>query len=202
MPFSFKNMSESNIMASYNTSEFRSGLKIMVDGDPCSIIENEFVKPGKGQAFSRVKIRNLKNGRVLDKTFKSGETMDAADVIDIEMQYLYNDGEFFHFMVPENYEQHAADENAVGDCRLWLKAQDIYEVTLYNGIPIGVAPPNFVELEVTETDPGLRGDTAQGGTKPATLETGAIVKVPLFIEIGEVLRIDTRSGDYMSRVKK
>jgi elongation factor P len=202
MPFSFKDMSELNIMASYNTSEFRSGLKIMVDGDPCSIIENEFVKPGKGQAFSRVKIRNLKNGRVLDKTFKSGETMDAADVIDIEMQYLYNDGEFFHFMVPENYEQHAADENAVGDCRLWLKAQDIYEVTLYNGTPIGVAPPNFVELEVTETDPGLKGDTAQGGTKPATLETGAIVKVPLFIEIGEVLRIDTRSSDYMSRVKK
>jgi elongation factor P len=195
-------MSELNIMASYNTSEFRSGLKIMVDGDPCSIIENEFVKPGKGQAFSRVKIRNLKNGRVLDKTFKSGETMDAADVIDIEMQYLYNDGEFFHFMVPEDYEQHAADENAVGDCRLWLKAQDIYEVTLYNGTPIGVAPPNFVELEVTETDPGLKGDTAQGGTKPATLETGAIVKVPLFIEIGEVLRIDTRSSDYMSRVKK
>ena len=202
MPFSFKDMSELNIMASYNTSEFRSGLKIMVDGDPCSIIENEFVKPGKGQAFSRVKIRNLKNGRVLDKTFKSGETTDAADVIDIEMQYLYNDGEFFHFMVPEDYEQHAADENAVGDCRLWLKAQDIYEVTLYNGTPIGVAPPNFVELEVTETDPGLKGDTAQGGTKPATLETGAIVKVPLFIEIGEVLRIDTRSSDYMSRVKK
>jgi len=189
-------------MASYNTSEFRSGLKIMIDGDPCAIIENEFVKPGKGQAFSRVKIRNLKNGRVLDKTFKSGESLDAADVIDIEMQYLYNDGEFFHFMVPENYEQHAADENAVGDCHLWLKAQDIYEVTLYNGTPIGVAPPNFVELEVTETDPGLKGDTAQGGTKPATLETGAIVKVPLFIEIGEVLRIDTRSGDYMSRVKK
>lgn len=189
-------------MASYNTSEFRSGLKIMLDGDPCTIIENEFVKPGKGQAFSRVKIRNLKNGRVLDKTFKSGEAVDAADVIDIEMQYLYNDGEFFHFMVPENYEQHAADANAVGDTHLWLKAQDIYEVTLYNGSPIGVTPPNFVELEVTETDPGLKGDTAQGGTKPATLETGAIVKVPLFIEIGEVLRVDTRSGDYMSRVKK
>ena len=189
-------------MASYNTSEFRSGLKIMIDGDPCSIIENEFVKPGKGQAFSRVKIRNLKNGRVLDKTFKSGETLEAADVIDIEMQYLYNDGEFFHFMVPENFEQHAADANAVGDAHLWLKAQDVYEVTLYNGSPIGVAPPNFVELEVTETDPGLKGDTAQGGTKPATLETGAVVKVPLFIEIGEVLRIDTRSGEYMSRVKK
>ncbi|MFT4650332.1 MAG: elongation factor P [Flavobacteriales bacterium] len=189
-------------MASHNTSEFKSGLKIMLDGDPCTIIENEFVKPGKGQAFSRVKIRNLKNGRVLDKTFKSGETVEAADVIDIEMQYLYNDGEFFHFMVPENYEQHAADAHAVGESHLWLKAQDIYEVTLYNGSPIGVAPPNFVELEVTETDPGLKGDTAQGGTKPATLETGAVVKVPLFIEIGEVLRIDTRSGDYMSRVKK
>lgn len=174
----------------------------MLDGDPCTIIENEFVKPGKGQAFSRVKIRNLKNGRVLDKTFKSGETVEAADVIDIEMQYLYNDGEFYHFMVPENYEQHAADANAVGESHLWLKAQDIYEVTLYNGTPIGVAPPNFVELEVTETDPGLKGDTAQGGTKPATLETGAVVKVPLFIEIGEILRIDTRSGDYMSRVKK
>jgi elongation factor P len=195
-------MSELNIMASYNTSEFRSGLKIMLDGDPCAIIENEFVKPGKGQAFSRVKIRNLKNGRVLDKTFKSGETVEAADVIDIEMQYLYNDGEFFHFMVPENYEQHAADASAVGESHLWLKAQDNYEVTLYNGTPIGVAAPNFVELEVTETDPGLKGDTAQGGTKPATLETGAVVKVPLFIEIGEVLRVDTRSGDYMSRVKK
>jgi elongation factor P len=195
-------MSELNIMASHNTSEFKNGLKIMLDGDPCSIIENEFVKPGKGQAFSRVKIRNLKNGRVLDKTFKSGESVEAADVIDIEMQYLYSDGEFFHFMVPENYEQHAADANAVGECHFWLKAQDMYEVTLYNGTPIGVAPPNFVELEVTETDPGLKGDTAQGGTKPATLETGAVVKVPLFIEIGEVLRVDTRSGDYMSRVKK
>jgi elongation factor P len=191
-----------NVMASYSTSDFKSGLKIMIDGDPCSIIENEFVKPGKGQAFSRVKIRNLKNGRVLDKTFRSGETFDAADVIDIEMQYLYNDGEFFHFMVPENYEQLAADVNAVGDTYLWLKAQDLYEVTLYNGSPIAVSPPNFVELEVTDTDPGLKGDTAQGGTKPATLETGAVVKVPLFIEIGEVLRIDTRSGEYMSRVKK
>lgn len=189
-------------MASYSTSEFRSGLKIMIDGDPCAIIDNEFVKPGKGQAFNRVKIRNLKNGRVLDKTFKSGETVDAADVIDIDMQYLYSDGEFFHFMAPENYEQYAADANVVGDAQLWLKPQDVYEVTLYNGTPISVSPPNFVELQVTETDPGLKGDTAQGGVKPATLETGAIVKVPLFIEIGEVLRIDTRSGEYMSRVRK
>ncbi len=189
-------------MASYSTNEFRSGLKLMIDGDPCSIIENEFVKPGKGQAFNRVKIRNLKTGRVLDKTYKSGESLEAADVIDIDMQYLYNDGEFWHFMVPDTYEQHAADAQAVGEAHLWLKAQDNSEVTLYNGSPIGVSPPNFVELEVTETDPGLKGDTAQGGTKPATLETGAVVKVPLFLEIGEIVRVDTRTGEYMSRVKK
>ena len=189
-------------MASYSTNEFRSGLKIMLDGDPCSIIENEFVKPGKGQAFNRVKIRNLKTGRVLDKTFKSGESVDAADVIDVDMQYLYSDGEFWHFMDPESFEQQAADASAIGDSHLWLKAQDHCEVTLYNDSPIGVTPPNFVELEITDTDPGLKGDTAQGGTKPATLETGAVVKVPLFLEIGELVRIDTRSGDYMSRVKK
>jgi len=189
-------------MASYSTNEFRGGLKIMIDGDPCSIIENEFVKPGKGQAFNRVRIRNLKTGRVLDKTFKSGDSVDAADVVDTEMQYLYSDGEFWHFMDPQTYEQQAADAAAVGDAYQWLKAQDSCEVTLYNGSPISVTPPNFVELEITETDPGLRGDTAQGGTKPATLETGAVVKVPLFLEIGEQVRVDTRTGEYMSRVKK
>ena len=183
-------------MASYSTNEFRSGLKIMLDGDPCTVIENEFVKPGKGQAFNRVKIRNLKTGRVLDKTFKSGESVDAADVIDVDMQYLYSDGEFWHFMDPESYEQQAADANAVGEAHLWLKAQDSCEVTLYNGSPIGVTLPNFVELEITDTDPGLKGDTAQGGTKPATLESGAVVKVPLFLEIGELVRVDTRSGEY------
>jgi len=189
-------------MASYSTNEFRSGLKVMIDGDPCAIIENEFVKPGKGQAFNRVKIRNLKTGRVLDKTYKSGESLEAADVVDIDMQYLYNDGEFWHFMLPDTYEQYAADAQAVGDAHLWLKAQDTSEVTLYNGSPIGVTPPNFVELEISDTDPGLKGDTAQGGTKPATLETGAVVKVPLFLEIGELVRVDTRTGEYMSRVKK
>ncbi len=189
-------------MASYSTNEFRSGLKIMIDGEPCAIIENEFVKPGKGQAFNRVKIRNLISGRVLDKTFKSGESVDAADVMDTDMQYLYSDGEFWHFMDPDSYEQQAADASAVGDANIWLKAQDMCEVTLYNGNPISVTPPNFVELEITETDPGLKGDTAQGGNKPATLETGAVVKVPLFLEIGEVVKVDTRSGEYLSRVKK
>ena len=189
-------------MASYSTNEFRSGLKVMIDGDPCAIIENEFVKPGKGQAFNRVKIRNLKTGRVLDKTFKSGESLDAADIIDIDMQYLYSDGDFWHFMVPDTFEQHAADANSVAESHLWLKAQDTCEVTLYNGSPIAVTPPNFVELEISDTDPGLKGDTGQGGTKPATLETGAVVKVPLFLETGELVRVDTRSGEYMSRVKK
>ena len=188
-------------MATYSTNEFKGGLKIMIDGDPCSIIENEFVKPGKGQAFNRVKIRNLKTGRVIERTFKSGESVEGADVMDTEMQYLYNDGEFWHFMDPDSFEQHAADETAVGDAKKWLKEQDVCEVTLWNGNPLVITPPNFVMLSVTETDPGVRGDTSGGGGKPATLETGAVVRVPLFIEIGEVLRIDTRTGEYVARAK-
>ena len=188
-------------MASYNTNEFRSGLKILIDQDPCVIVENEFVKPGKGQAFNRVRIRNLKTGRVVDKTFKSGESVEAADVVDTDMQYLYSDGEFWHFMVPDTFEQYAADENAVGDSKIWLKEQDTCMVTLWNNVPLVVTPPNFVELEVVETDPGLKGDTASGGVKPAVLSTGAVVRVPLFLEQGEMIRVDTRSGDYVSRVK-
>ncbi len=188
-------------MASYSTNEFRSGLRIIIDGDPCIIVENEFVKPGKGQAFNRVRIRNLKTGRTVDKTFKSGESVEAADVIDTEMQYLYADGEFWHFMVPDTFEQYAADEAAVGDARNWLKEQDMCQVTLWNNTPLIVLPPNFVELEITETDPGVRGDTASGGVKPATLSTGAVVRVPLFVEQGETVRVDTRSGEYVSRVK-
>ena len=189
-------------MATYSTNEFRSGLKITLDGDPCSIIENEFVKPGKGQAFNRVKIRNLKTGRVLERTYKSGESVEAADVVDTDMQYLYSDGEFWHFMVPDSFEQYAAGETAVGEAAKWLKEQDTCTVTLWNNEPLSVMPPNFVELKIVETDPGVRGDTATGGTKPATLETGAVVKVPLFIEEGEVLKIDTRTGEYVSRVKE
>ncbi|RRJ82328.1 elongation factor P [Aestuariirhabdus litorea] len=189
-------------MANYSTNEFKSGLKLMVDGDPCSILENEFVKPGKGQAFNRVKFRNLKTGRVWERTFKSGESLEGADVMDLEMEYLYTDGEFWHFMLTDGtFEQYAADAKAVGDTVNWLKEQEKYEVTLYNGAPLSVTAPNFVDLEVVETDPGLKGDTAQGGSKPATLTTGAVVKVPLFINIGEVLRIDTRTGEYMSRAK-
>ena len=188
-------------MASYSTNEFKNGLKLMIDGDPCSIVECDFVKPGKGQAFTRVKIRNLKTGRVVERTYKSGESVEAADVMDTEMQYLYNDGEMWHFMEPKTFEQIAADESAIGDTKLWLKEQDMCEVTLWNDSPIAVVAPNFVVLEVTDTDPGVRGDTSGGGGKPATLETGAVVRVPLFINIGEQVKVDTRSGEYVGRAK-
>jgi len=195
-------LSGGHFMASYSTNEFRGGLKVLLDGDPCIILENEFVKPGKGQAFNRVKLRNLMTNRVWERTFKSGESLEAADVIDQDMEYLYTDGEFWHFMLTDgSFEQYPADAKAVGDTMKWLKEQDVYTVTLYNGSPLSVTPPNFVELEVVDTDPGMKGDTAQGGSKPATLSTGAVVNVPLFITIGEVLKVDTRSGEYVSRVK-
>lgn len=189
-------------MASYSTSEFKGGLKVMLDGDPCSIVENEFVKPGKGQAFNRVRLKNLKTGRVWDRTFKSGESLEGADVIDIDMQYLYDDGEFWYFMQPDNFEQVQADKAAVGDTVKWLKEQETYVITLYNGAPLAVSAPNHVDLEIVETDPGLKGDTAQGGTKPATLSTGAVVKVPLFLSTGEIVRVDTRTGEYQGRAPK
>jgi elongation factor P len=189
-------------MALYSTNEFKSGLKVILDGDPCAILDNEFVKPGKGQAFNRVKFRNLKTGRVLERTFKSGDTIESADVVDTEMQYLYSDGEFWHFMVPDTFEQHAADANVVQDAAKWLRAQDLCAVTLWNGVPLAVTPPNFVVLQVTDTEPGVRGDTATGGTKPATLETGAVVRVPLFVEEGDLIKVDTRTGEYISRAKE
>ncbi|MCV6611895.1 MAG: elongation factor P [Amphritea sp.] len=186
-------------MANYSTNQFKNGLKVMIDGDPCSMVDVEFVKPGKGQAFTRVKLKNLMSGRTWERTFKSGDSVEGADVMDTDMEYLYNDGEMWHFMDPNTYEQVAADQTAIGDTHLWLKEQDVCQVTLFNGNPISVTPPNFVELQVTETDPGLKGDTAQGGSKPATLQSGAVVRVPLFIEEGEVLKIDTRTGEYVSR---
>jgi elongation factor P len=189
-------------MSSYNTNEFRAGLKILLDNDPYAIVENEFVKPGKGQAFNRVKIRNLKTGRVIERTFKSGESVDAADVVDSDMQYLYNDGDFWHFMVPETFEQYAASKSVVGEGAIWLKDGDVCIITLWNNVPLLVTPPAHVELKVVETDPGVRGDTATGGQKPAKLETGAVVRVPLFINQGEVIRVDTRSGAYISRAKQ
>jgi elongation factor P len=189
-------------MASYSTNEFRAGLKVMLEGDPCAIVENEFVKPGKGQAFNRVRLRNLKTGRIWERTFKSGESLEGADVIESDMEFLYSDGERWHFMKTDgSFEQVEATREIVGDALQWLKEQEHYTVTLWNNEPISVAPPNFIELEVAETDPGMRGDTATGGTKPAKLTTGAVVKVPLFVNVGDRLRVDTRTGEYVSRAR-
>ena len=189
-------------MANFSTNQFKNGLKLMIDGEPCNILDNEIVKPGKGQAFNRVKIRKLISGKVLEKTFKSGESCEGADVMDSELAYLYADGEFWHFMNNDTFEQVAADEKATSDAVKWLKEGDLCTITFWNGNPISVVPPNFVELEITETDPGLKGDTAGTGGKPATLATGAVIRVPLFVQIGEVVKVDTRTGDYVSRAAK
>ena len=173
----------------------------MLDNDPCSIVDHEFVKPGKGQAFNRVRIRNLRTGRVIERTFKSGDSLEAADVVDVDMQFLYSDGQFWHFMQPESFEQFAASPTAVGDAAKWLKDGTVSIVTLWNGQPLIVTPPPHVELKIVETDPGARGDTVTGGTKLAKLETGASVKVPLFVNQGEIVRVDTRTGAYIARVK-
>lgn len=189
-------------MGTYNTNELKNGLKLTIDDAPCSVLECEFVKPGKGQAFTRLKVRNLKTGRVIERTYKANDTFESADVTDKEMQYLYFDGSFYHFMVPETFEQYSADANVVGDTKQWLKEQDICVVTLWNNTPLVIMPPNFVILKITETDPGLKGDTSGGGGKPAILETGAVVRVPLFIQTGEVIKVDTRNAEYVSRVKE
>jgi elongation factor P len=192
---------EKTHMASYTTSEVRGGLKVLLDGDPYAVIENEFVKPGKGQAFNRIKVRNLKTGRTIEKTFRSGESLEGADVVDTEMQFLYQEGDFWHFMQPESFEQYTADKSAVGDAAQWLKDGTVCIITLWNGSPLVVTPPPHVELKIIETDPGLRGDTATGGQKSAKVETGAVIRVPLFLNEGEVIRIDTRTGTYLSRAK-
>ncbi|MGP1956251.1 MAG: elongation factor P [Arsenophonus sp. NC-PE1-MAG3] len=188
-------------MGTYNTNEFRSGLKIILDGQPCEILESEFIKPGKGQAFARVRIRNLISNKLLEKTFKSTDYVENADVINLNLIYLYSDGKFWHFMNNKTFEQIAADEKAVNDNAKWLINQADCIVTLWNGQPIAIALPNFVELTVVYTDPGLKGNTAGAGVKSATLNTGAVIKVPLFIQIGEVIKVDTRSGEYVSRMK-
>ncbi len=188
-------------MASYGMNDVKNGMKILVNNDPCVITDTEYVKPGKGQAFTRVKYRNIKSGRVQEITMKSTDSLEAADVVDTDMQYLYSDGDYWHFMQQESFEQVQADKAAVGDAWQWLKGEEDCVVTLWNGAPIAVQPPNFVELKIVETDPGVRGDTSGGGGKPAKLETGAVVRVPLFVAQDEVIKVDTRSGEYVSRVK-
>jgi len=186
-------------MVTYNLNSVKVGLKILVDRDPCVIVGTDVVKPGKGQAFTKVKYKNLKTGRVNERTIKASESFDGADVMEKEMQYLYTDGRTWTFMDQESYEQVEADAAAIGDMKQWMKEEDLCLVTLWAGNPIVVTPPNFVYLEITETDPGVKGDTSGGGNKPATLETGAVVRVPLFIQIGEKIKVDTRTGEYVSR---
>lgn len=188
-------------MSSYGLNQIRSGTKLIIDGDPCVVLDNDFVKPGKGQAFNRLKYRNLKTGRVIERTYKSGDSIEAADVMEIDAQYLYSDGSEYHFMATETYEQYALHEAEMSDAKLWLAEQAECQLTIWNGTPILVVPPNFVDLKITETDPGLKGDTAGTGGKPATLETGVVVRVPLFVQEGEVIKVDTRSGEYVSRAK-
>ena len=184
---------------SVSVNQLRSGSKIMVDGSPH---ENEHVKPGKGQAFNRIKMRNLLTARVQQKTFPSGATVDAADVHETEMNLLYVDHTGYHFMDESNYEQYTMTESEVGDSKKWLKDGMRITVIIWNGKLISVTPENFVELEVTECAPNAKGDTVSGGTKMAMIETGFEVKVPLFIEQGDIIKIDTRTGDYVSRASK
>lgn len=188
-------------MASYGMNDVKNGMKILVNNQPAVIIDTEYVKPGKGQAFTRVKYRLIKDGRTQEVTMKSTDSLDAADVVDTDMNFMYSDGEYWHFMDPESFEQVQATKAGMGGAEKWLKGEEECVVTLWNGTPIAVQPPNFVELKITETDPGVRGDTSGGGGKPATLETGAVVRVPLFVNQDEVIRVDTRSGEYSARVK-
>ncbi|MGV3344516.1 elongation factor P [Enterobacteriaceae bacterium LUAb1] len=188
-------------MATYSSNDFRNGLKIMFEGEPYAIESSEFVKPGKGQAFARVKMRRLLTGSRVEKTFKSTDSAEGADVVDLTLHYSYSDGDFYYFMHPETFEQYQVEAKAVEEITKWLQDNAECIVTLWNGRAIAIQAPNFIEAEITETDPGLKGDTAGTGGKPATLSTGAVVKVPLFVQTGEVIRVDTRSGEYVARVK-
>ncbi|VFP84321.1 Elongation factor P [Candidatus Erwinia haradaeae] len=188
-------------MTAYSSSDFRSGLKIIFEDEPYAIESSEFVKPGKGQAFVRVKMRRLLTGNRVDKTFKSTEVAQSAHIYDTNLNYLYHDGNFFYFMHPKSFEQYCIDKSTVGEAAKWLVSNTECIVTLWNNKPIQVLSQNFVELEIIDTDPGLKGDTTGGSGKSAILSTGAFVKVPLFLQIGEWIKIDTRSGEYISRVK-
>ena len=184
------------------TSDIRKKAKIMIDGSAYIVVDFEFVKPGKGQAFTRVKMKNIENGAVLERTFKSGEKLERAEVEQRSMQYIYPDGENFVFMDPDSGDQLFVPGDKMADEKQWLADGMTVEVTLLSEKPIGIELPAHVELEITQSDPGVKGDTASGATKPATLSTGAVVQVPLFIEEGEWIKIDTREGKYIERVKK
>ena len=182
-----------------SASEFRNGVTIEYEGDIYTILEFQHVKPGKGAAFVRTKIKNIKTGSVVEKTFRPTERMGKAFIDRKDMQYLYTDGELFHFMDNETFEQIAVNSSDVGDTLKFVKENEMVKILSYNGEIFGIEPPLFVELEITDTEPGFKGDTATGATKPATVETGATVNVPLFVNQGDVIKIDTRTGEYLSR---
>ncbi|MDI7266563.1 MAG: elongation factor P [Myxococcota bacterium] len=186
----------------YDTSDIRKNLKITIDGNPWVVVEFQFVKPGKGTAFTRTRIKNMITGAVLDRTFKSGEKLQPADVEERRMQFMYREGDSFWFMDSGNYEQIAVDVSHVGDGEGFLAENLVVDVLFFNGKPIGVTLPTFVEVELASCEPGLRGDTASGGTKPAKLSTGAVVQVPLHVNEGDRIKIDTRDGTYVERVRK
>lgn len=182
-----------------SAGEFRNGVTIEYEGEIFTILEFQHVKPGKGAAFVRTKIKNLKTGSVVERTFRPTEKMPRAHIDRLDMQYLYNDGELYHFMNTENFEQMALDESDIGDTLKFVKENEMVKILSYDGIVFGIEPPLFVELEIVETEPGFAGNTAQGATKPAVVETGATVYVPLFIDQNEKIKIDTRTGEYLGR---
>jgi elongation factor P len=186
----------------YDTSDLRKGLKILVDGAPYVVVEAQFVKPGKGAAFTRTKMKNLLTGGVIERNIRSGEKLEPAAVEEREMQFLYKEGDAFVFMDTQSYEQMHIQKEVLGEDAGFLRDNTNVQVLLFNERPIGITLPNFIDLRITKSDPAVRGDTATNVTKPATLETGAVVQVPLFVNEGEVIRIDTRTGSYVERVSR
>ena len=184
-----------------STNQFKNGTKLIIDNAPCSIVEHEFHKPGKGQAVMRVKYKNLLTGNTNDKTFKSGESVEAADVNHKEMEFLYHDSESWHFMDTSSYEQIEVSSSQMGDAKKWLVGQETCEIVLWDNQPILVNPPVIVELEITSAEPGVKGDTVSGATKIATLQTGVDIQVPLFVNENEIIKVDTRDKTYVGRAK-
>lgn len=190
-------------MGKISTNDFRGGAKLELEGQPYTVISNQFVKPGKGQAFNRVKLKHLLSGRVIERTFKSGEMVDEADVKEMKLRLLYVDTTGATFMDDNSYEQVTLNTERIADVKDWLVEEIIYDIVFYKGEAVSVEPPTFMEMEIVETSPGSRGDTASGRVlKPATTSTGAEIQVPIFIDKGEIVKVDTRNGEYVSRINK
>jgi elongation factor P len=188
-------------MAQISTNEFKGGVKVEIDGEPYEIVSNEFVKPGKGQPFNRVKLKNLLSSRVIERTYKSGDKLDIADIEENKMRMVYKESDGVVFMDDKSYEQINIPFSVIGDKEQWLMEEVLYSVIFYKGSPIEVVPPTFMEMKVVETAPGVRGDTASGRVlKPAITESGSKIQVPIFVEEGDKVKIDTRNGEYVSRV--